>query len=95
MPDKKNGISTNSPTERLIYSVLQDGCPHGLRELFGCLSAPPPDNGSRLDLKTARSALNFHLSNLRKKLPAGQVIDCVLIHHRVNYQIRRKLYPAE
>ncbi len=56
-----------TPTEQRILNVLSDGMLHSKDELMKCLD----------DDLAQRSAVDPHISNLRKKLnPVGQHITC-------------------
>lgn len=73
-----NGLTS---TEQRIYDMLCDGLPHSRVEIHTCL----PDNLSEI------TAIQFHLSKIRQKLPPGQAI---LIEHKsrsVHYRLVRLL----
>lgn len=65
-----------TPTEQRIYNLLRDGEEHGYSELFACLS----------DDMAGITAVQFHLSKLRSKLPPGDLIVCVYKGHSKAYR---------
>jgi hypothetical protein len=69
-----------TPTQQRIMLVLGDGAAHTRQELRDCLE----------DELAGRSALSFHLSNIRKYLrPKGQDIVCCLQNKRIMYRLVR------
>lgn len=63
-------------TEECIWSVLADGLPHTRDELRRCL---PDDLGANVNLQV-------HISNIRRKLPAHELIVCEVGNHPIRYR---------
>jgi DNA-binding response OmpR family regulator len=68
-------------TEEAILVMLSDGLSHTRKELMGCL----------WDELAGRGALQVHILNLRKKLPAGEAIVCTARGRTFGYQHVRLL----
>lgn len=66
---RSNGFTA---TERLILDVLADGAQHKRADIMAVL-----------DPYTDRKTFSVHLCNIRKKLPAGEAIICVMIQGRI------------
>lgn len=64
-------------TEWKLLQVLRDGKPHTRKELHACL----PDELSN------QATIKRHLSCLRRKLPANNLILCVWHTRRFCYQL--------
>lgn len=76
----KNGFTQ---TEYRMLEVLKDGKPHAVDELHKCL----------WDDQSQRSAVRFHVSNLRTKLnKEGLEISVRHVTGRVHYLLSRLLY---
>lgn len=71
-----------SPTEQRLYDTLKDGRPHRREELHTCL----------FDEMSGRTALRYHISNLRKKLLNGYEIICVFYQRTWSYRMVRSLH---
>lgn len=73
------------PMEQKFLDLLWDGRTHSVKEM---LLLGDPDG--LMDFRT----LTVHICNLRKKLPNGLNIVCVLRYRRKNYQLVRRLHSA-
>jgi DNA-binding response OmpR family regulator len=74
-----------TPIEGRVLEVLSDGLSHPRQELLDCLQ----------DDQAARTALQMHVSRIRKKLrPQGQDIVCEVKGYGIYYRHVRLLYSA-
>jgi len=74
-----------TPTEQRIYEMLSDGRLHKRSELMTCLA----------DALASRQTFNVHMSYLRRKLPKGFMIDCVLRDRTLHYRLARFLHDGD
>lgn len=68
-------------TQQRIYDMLCDGLPHSRKEIHTCL----PDELSQI------TAIQAHITMLRKKLPPGQAILVEVKSRSVHYRLVRLL----
>lgn len=73
-----------TPTEAVIVGALADCEPHPREELLRLLS----------DDMAGFATLQSHISNIRRKLPRGQRIYCVVSGYRYCYLHVRPPVPA-
>ncbi len=73
-----------TPTHQRMLKLFSDGLPHTRRELHACLD----------DELSALATIQYHISTLRKLLPAGEAIDCVFVNRRFCYRHVRLLASA-
>jgi hypothetical protein len=71
-------------TESCLAEALGDGQPHHPADLLPCLGDP----------QATLANLQWHISMMRKKLPAGLEIVCVISRRRMGYRLMRALEPA-
>lgn len=71
-------------TEKKLLEILSDGMPHSKYQLLEVL-----DDGL-----AAVGALRVHITNIRKKLPAGQIIVCEYARQQTFYRHARLLQLA-
>jgi hypothetical protein len=69
-----------TPTQARMHAVLSDGLAHTVEELIACLADELGD----------RTNVQPHLTHLRKKLPMGESIACI-INGRTYYQLVRRV----
>lgn len=72
-----------SRTERKFWEVLSDGKAHAGEDLVKCLW---DDLGLNL-----KETVQVHISNIRRKLPAGYHITTTKIDGKLNYILVREL----
>lgn len=69
-----------TPTQQRIMNLLSDGLSHTRNEIHMCLS----------DNLSARSALKFHITAIRKYLePRGETVLCVVSNGPIAYRYVR------
>ena len=72
-----------TPSQTILYNILQDGMPHHKSELLAALD---PEG------MMENSTFHWHLSKLREKIrPGGHDIICQLIHRQHKYRIVRTI----
>lgn len=72
-------------TQQCLLATLSDGRPHPRKVLHQCL----------YDELGGAPNLRRHICDIRKKLPAGQAIVCVLYNRMICYQHVRTLERPE
>ena len=80
-------LESMTPTQRCMAEILADGLPHPRRELLDCISDAI---GLSEEMKRLVN-LRKHISDIRKKLPVGEEIVCVLYKRSICYRHVRVL----
>ena len=78
-------MSKFTKTEQAILDVLGDGVPHAKAEVHACL----PDELGEMN------NIHRHITAIRKKLPNGLAIACVLRDRRHKYLMYKPLRMDE
>jgi DNA-binding response OmpR family regulator len=67
-----------TPTEHAIYAALPPGQPVPARALLARLHDGDDEAG--------RGRLQYHVCNLRRKMPPGEAIGCLIVNGETFYQ---------
>jgi hypothetical protein len=64
-----------------IYTLLQDGKPHHINELHAFCGP------------SSRGVVFFHILKVRKMVPEGQAVLCVIVNRSLHYQLVNLVIP--
>ena len=73
-----------TPAERRILDLFSDGEAHTSAEIKAAVGE---------DYEIEQGTVNVYMTNIRKKLPAGQTILCVWVRGKPQYRHVRLLVP--